>query len=267
MWDERVPVHLASAFYDLDGFRASQDALRDFEIDEVGDVAGKRLLHLQCHIGTDTLSWVRRGAVVTGLDFSARAVAAAQDLAAQLGLQPQQALFVYADVYDAPTALAGQAYDIVYTGLGALCWLPDLVSWARIVTSLLVPGGFLYLSEFHPVGLCLSPAGTSLAGDYFEGDAIVVDEPGTYADRDARTRHTRSMVWRHTLGEVISAVAGAGLHLEFLHEFDFTLFEHVEGMVRGAENSATGGGSDAVFRLPDGTPRVPLLYSLRAARA
>jgi SAM-dependent methyltransferase len=265
MWDERVPIHLGSDFYDLDGFKVSQDALRGFEIDEVGDVTGKRLLHLQCHLGTDTLSWARRGAVVTGLDFSGAAVTAAGALASELGWAEDHARFVQADVYDAPVALAGQRYDIVYTGIGALCWLPDLPRWARTVSSLLVPGGFLYLAEFHPVGLCLGPDGSAFAHDYFQREAIIYSEPGSYADPDADTRHNRSVWWQHPLGDVLSAVAAAGLRLEFLHEFDFTLFEHVHGMTNGLDDSCAG-SSSTVFRLPDGRFRVPLLYSLRAAR-
>ena len=119
-WDDRVPVHLASSFYDLAGFRAGADTLRPFEAAEAGPVLGKRLVHLQCHIGLDTLSWARRGAVVSGLDFSAPAITAASSLAAELGLD---ATFVVSDVYDAAAALGGQRFDIVYTGIGALVWL------------------------------------------------------------------------------------------------------------------------------------------------
>jgi SAM-dependent methyltransferase len=266
MWDERVPIHLQSDFYDVNGFRASQDALRGFEVDEVGDVTGKQLLHLQCHIGTDTLSWARRGAAVTGLDFSGTAVAAASALASELGWEPERARFVQADVYDAPGTLGGQRYDIVYTGLGALCWLPDLPRWAQTVASLLLPGGFLYLAEFHPVGMCLGRDGASFGQDYFQSEPLVSHEPGSYADPTAPTEHNRSVWWQQTLGDVVSAVAAAGLSLEFLHEFDFTVFEQFPGMVKGPDNSGTGGSSNSVFRLPDGAPSVPLLFSLRAAR-
>lgn len=266
MWDERVPIHAESDFYDLESFRVSQDALRGFEIDEVGDVTDKRLLHLQCHLGTDTLSWARRGAMVTGLDFSGAAVSAARSLASELGWKEDRVRFVHADVYDAPRALGGQRYDIVYTGLGALCWLPDLPRWARTVSALLAPGGFLYLAEFHPVGLCLDPEASAFTADYFQRGAIIYDEPGTYADPAAETHHNRSVEWQHPLGDVVSAVAGAGLRLEFLHEFDFTLFEHIHGMTKGLDDSGTGGGIGTVFRLPDGRSRVPLLYSLRAGR-
>lgn len=265
MWDERVPIHLQSDFYDVNAFRASQDALRGFEYDEVGDVSGKQLLHLQCHIGTDTLSWARRGAVVTGLDFSGSAVAAASALASELGWEPARARFVQADVYDAPDKLNGQRYDIVYTGLGALCWLPDLPRWAQTVASVLRPGGFLYLAEFHPVAMCLGPDGASFAQDYFQREPYVSCEPGSYADPAAATQHNHSVWWQHTLGDMVSAVAAAGLRLEFLHEFDFSLFEQIPGMVKGPDTSGTGGSSSTVFRLPDGAPTVPLLFSLRAA--
>jgi 2-polyprenyl-3-methyl-5-hydroxy-6-metoxy-1,4-benzoquinol methylase len=134
-WDDRVPVHLASSFYDLPAFRAGADTLRRFEPAEAGDVTGKRLVHLQCHIGLDTLSWARRGALVSGLDFSAPAISAASALASELGIE---ATFVVSDVYDAVAALGRARFDIVYTGIGALAWLPDIPRWARVVAELLV---------------------------------------------------------------------------------------------------------------------------------
>ncbi len=145
-WDERVGQHLDSPFYDLAGFKQGRCTLRDFDLAMLPDVAGKDLVHLQCHFGLDTLSWARRGARVTGLDFSAPAVAAAQAIALELGIP---ARFVQANVYDALQAL-GADFDIVYTGLGALCWLPDLERWADQVEGLLRPGGTLALAEFHP---------------------------------------------------------------------------------------------------------------------
>ncbi|WP_441249484.1 class I SAM-dependent methyltransferase [Kitasatospora sp. McL0602] len=239
-WDERVPVHVAGPFYDLPGFVAGEDSLRSFELAEVGDVSGRSLLHLQCHIGLDTLSWARRGAVVTGLDFSEPAVAAAGDLAAKIGADT--ARFVAADVYDAVDALDGRTFDIVYTGFGALCWLPDIDRWARTVAELLAPGGFLYLAEYHPYADLLAEDGRTVEHDYFERAPIVVDAPGTYADPDAVTEATLTVEWLHGVGDVVSALAAAGLRLEFLHEHD-----------RGH------------FRLAPGL-RVPLVYSLRAAK-
>lgn len=141
MWDERVPIHYGSDFYDLDSFRAGKDALRAFELAEVGDVTGRSLLHLQCHIGLDTLSWARHGAAqVVGLDFSEPAVETARSLAQEIGLPPDRAAFVAADVYDAAEAVPDSSYDIVYTGIGALNWLPDIDRWAETAASLVAPG-------------------------------------------------------------------------------------------------------------------------------
>jgi 2-polyprenyl-3-methyl-5-hydroxy-6-metoxy-1,4-benzoquinol methylase len=143
-------VHLASSFYDLAGFRIGASTLRPFEVSEVGDVTGRRLVHLQCHTGLDTLSWARRGALVCGLDFSPPAIEAASALAASLGLP---AAFVVADVYDAVAAFGGRRFDIVYTGSGALVWLPDVFGWARVVAGLLAPGcGSSFCTSMTPAG-------------------------------------------------------------------------------------------------------------------
>ncbi|MDC7337734.1 class I SAM-dependent methyltransferase [Streptomyces lydicus] len=258
-WDERVALHTASDFYDQDRFRRVRDVLRAFETAEVGDVTGRSLLHLQCHFGQDTLSWAHRGAArVVGLDFSEPAVEAARELAAELGYGPDRAAFVAADVYDAAEAVPDDAYDIVYTGIGALNWLPDLERWADTAASLVAPGGFLYLAEFHPLCDALDDeTGSRIVHDYFSRDAWVDEVPGSYTDFDAQTVNNRSVEWQHPIGEVVSALAGAGLHLEFLHEHDMTMFQRF-GTLRRAD--------DGFYRFPGDRPRVPLMYSLRARR-
>lgn len=260
-WDERVPLHVASDFYDLAGFRSGTDALRGFELAEVGDVTGKSLLHLQCHIGLDTMSWARNhgAARVVGLDFSGPAVEAARGLAAEIGLSPEQASFVESDVYDAPSAVPEATYDIVYTGVGALCWLPDIERWARTAASLVAPGGFLYLAEFHPLTDVLDDeTGTRVVRDYFARDAQVSEAAGTYAELEAETVHNRSVEWRHPISEVVSALAAAGLRLEFLHEHEASLFPRFGSFERSA---------DGYYRFPDTHARVPLMYSLRASKS
>ncbi|GAA0950188.1 class I SAM-dependent methyltransferase [Actinocorallia libanotica] len=254
-WDERVPIHLSGSFYDLPGFREKRDVLRDFETAEAGDVTGRSLVHLQCHFGQDTLSWAARGARVSGLDFSGPAVEAARVLAADLGID---ARFVQADVYDAVEAFEGATFDIVYTGFGALLWLPDLPRWARVVADLLKPGGFLYLAEFHPFTNILDDAtGGTVTHDYFDESAQIWDDPGSYADLSAETRNNVSVSWDHTLGSVVSAIAGAGLRIEFLHEHEDTLFPRYGNLQAG---------SNAVYRRPEGLPRIPMMYSIRAAK-
>ena len=252
-WDERVPLHVGSTFYDVDAFRAgTEPAHSAWTFDEVGDVAGLDLVHLQCHFGMDTLSLARRGARVTGLDFSAPAIEQARRLAAEIGIE---ATFVQADVHDAAAAL-GRTYDVVYTGIGALNWLPSIQRWARIVTSLVRPAGFLYLAEIHPFAAVLENEPLRIAYPYLEhAEPLVFDEPGTYADPSAATVHDRTTEWSHGLGEVVTALIDAGLVLEFLRErveifYDFTgwLVEREPG----------------VWAAPEG--ELPLLYSLRARK-
>ncbi|MEU3602088.1 class I SAM-dependent methyltransferase [Streptomyces sp. NPDC006798] len=257
-WDERVPIHVASDFYDVDAFRAGEDRLRDFELTEVGDVTGRSLLHLQCHFGLDTLSWARRGASrVVGLDFSAPAVTAAGAIAEEIGLGPERAAFVTSDVYDAPHTVPPGPYDIVYTGLGALSWLPDIDRWAEVAASFVAPGGFLYLAEFHPITDVLDDeTGTRVVHDYFSREPWEEDEPGTYTDPAATTAHNRTVEWQHPIGRVVSAICATGLRLEFLHEHDMTLWDRFASLeVR-----------DGYRRFPAGQPRIPLMYSLKATR-
>lgn len=252
-WDDRVPVHLASEFYDLDGFRAGASTLRPFEAAEAGDVTGRRLAHLQCHVGLDTLSWARNGALVTGLDFSEPAIEAARSLAADLAID---ASFVAADVYDAVTALGGQRFDVVYTGTGALVWLPDVSRWARVVAALLAPGGFLYLVEGHPFAQILDDAqGATVVRDYFDDRPQVEDYPYTYTDGPA-LEHARSVQFQHPIGQVVTALADAGLRIDFLHEHDFDVFQRFEALQRRGDQ----------YRFPAGRPRVPMMFSLRATR-
>jgi SAM-dependent methyltransferase len=254
-WDERVPIHVSGEFYDVDGFREGEERLRPFELAEVGDVSGKEILHLQCHFGLDTLGWARRGARVTGLDFSLPAVEAARGIAAEMGLD---ATFVQSNVYDAVEALDGRDYDVVYTGMGALNWLPDIRRWAGIVARLVRPGGFLYLAEFHPFAAVFGDEDLSVEHGYFyRPEPQVWDEPGTYADFEAETVNNRTYEWNHTLGDVISALVEAGLVLEFLHEHDYTLYPRWPFLERHGHDT---------YRLPEGVPDLPLVYSFRAGK-
>jgi SAM-dependent methyltransferase len=252
-WDDRVPIHLASSFYDLAGFRAGASSLRPFEVAEAGDVTGTSLLHLQCHIGLDTLSWARRGALVSGLDFSAPAISAASSLARELGID---ASFVVSDVYEGAAAFGGGRFEIVYTGVGALVWLPDITRWARVVAELLAPGGFLYLVESHPFAQVLDDdSGLVVARDYFDAEPEVGDWSYTYTDGPA-LEHVRSVQFQHGLGEIVTALVRAGMRVEFLHEFEFDAFGRWESLERR---------DDGTYRFPAGRPRVPMIFSLRAS--
>jgi len=255
-WDERVPLHTTSDFYDVDGFLAGATALRPFEAEELGDVRGLSLVHLQCHFGLDTLSWARLGAAVTGLDFSAPAMEAAADLTRRAGLEAE---WVTSDVMHALEALGGRTFDIVYTGIGALNWLDDIDRWADVVRSLVAPGGRLYLVEFHPITEVFADESFELQNDYFhEGRREWPGEEGTYAELEARTQHNATEEWAHPIGEVVSAIAARGLRIELLHEHDVTLYPRWPMLRREA------GG---IYRLPPGVPSLPLMYSLVASAA
>ena len=251
-WDESVPWHAESDLYDLAGFRAGRDDIRPFEHEEIGDVRGQELLHLQCHLGTDTLSWARHGARVAGLDFSPNAIEVATALAADCAID---ARFWCADVYDAADAVDGRRFDIVYTGIGALGWLPDLSTWALVVASLLRPGGVLYLVEIHPIVIGLLGDGLSMTNDILDAAYIEWDEKGgTYAAPDAIFENTTTFERVHSISDVITAVLDAGLVLELFHEQSYT----------NAPWPWTERSDDGYYRLPEGSPRFPLMYSLRA---
>jgi len=261
LWDAWTKAHVDSAFYDVASFRTGARPIRlpDEDRDEVGDVQGRTLLHLQCHFGLDTISWARLGATVTGVDFSPESVAAARTLAAEVGLP---ATFIESDVYGLPDVLGGQ-FDIVYTSGGVLEWLPDIARWGRVAAGFVRPGGFLYVSDVHPVAQVfefegVEPGELRLAYPYWtHAEPIQSEVHGSYADPSAPTAGLVSSGWDHSLGEIVTAVADAGLRLEFLHEFDFVRWK-MDYLVEG---------EDGCYRLPPGTPGgLPLYFSLKASK-
>lgn len=256
LWDQRVPIHVASPFYGVEEFKQGREVLHDFELEEVGDVRGLSLVHLQCHFGMDSLSWARHGATVTGLDISARGIEAARTLADEMGID---ARFVTANVYDAASAL-GETYDIVYTGQGALNWLPDVFEWARIVNSLLKPGGFLYLSEFHPISDAMADESVAIEHDYFgRAEGYPSDSSGeTYTETGERTEHTRSIEWIHPTSAVLTSLLDAGLVLRSFREYDFSVYGRFPFL------EPEDDGILRVYRMPKDRPNLPLMYSVMA---
>ena len=266
LWDAWTAVHASGSFYDLEGFRRGGIRLRDDEVEAVraavgGDLTGRRLLHLQCHFGIDTLSWARLGAAVTGADFSPAAVELARALAQDLGLP---ARFVESNVYDLPAALEG-TFDVVYTSRGVLGWLPEIRPWAEIVAHFVAPGGVFYISEIHPVAQVfenegVAPGELRLTYPYWEHpDPLVFPVTGSYADPTADVGEQQEHGWDHGLGEIVTALIEAGLTLEWLREspeLDWGADFLVE--------TAPGSGR---YRLPPDTPgELPLMFSLLARR-
>jgi SAM-dependent methyltransferase len=257
-WDERVPVHVGSAFYDLEGFKHGKTLLEPFEVEELGPLGELELCHLQCHIGTDMLDMVRMhpGLRGTGYDFSAPALQAASALATEMGLA-DRVRFVQGDVREAAAVLAPATFDVVYTGKGAICWINDLGLWASQCFSLVRPGGFLYVSEFHPVGYALGEQAPVVEGDYFRAEPWIDEAEGTYADLKAPTVHNRSVCWNHPMAKIIDSLLNAGFELRFLHEYDYTLFPLNSWLVEETPGR---------FVWPSATARLPLMYSLKAYR-
>lgn len=257
-WDERTPIHVASRFYGLDGSRAGADWFAPFEWEDMGEVAGLDVVHLQCHLGTETLEFARRGATAVGLDFSAASVDAARDLAAQAGLDVS---YVRSDVYSAVDMLGGQRFDLAYTGKGSVVYLPDLRAWAEQVRGILRPGGRFYLVEFHPLlnALGVAPGSAedlTLRFDYLPGRGPVKrDATRTYTDGPELRHATVAYEWMHGVGEVVTALVAAGLQVELVRELPELPWPRWPSMRRV---------ESGWFALPESEPRIPLLYAIRA---
>lgn len=256
-WDEVAAIHPGTKCYGVDRFKAGAHSLTPIELEEVGDVAGKSLLHLQCHFGLDTLNWARLGASVTGLDFSGEAVRQARKLAADTGLAAE---FVEANVYDADKVI-GRQFDIVFTSWGALCWLPDLPRWAAIVARHLAPGGFLYVLDGHSTAMVLEQTdkdGPIFANyPYFHGEEpVIFHVDKTYAD-DLPVKNKTEATWLHPIASILSSVMGAGLSIEFFREHPVLAWQLFPCMIKG---------EDGYWRLPPDRPPLPLSFSLKARR-
>lgn len=258
LWDAWADLHVLGGGYDVEGFKAGKMALGPIEIEELGDVTGKTLLHLQCHFGKDTLSWARRGAIVTGADFSANAIAHARALSEETGIP---ATFVQSDILELPDVLSGE-FDIVFTSYGAITWLPDIWRWAEVAAYFLKKGGTFYIAEFHPFSHMLENSKEDLElrfrYPYFPtGEPLRFETQGSYAAPEADFQGIE-YGWPHSLGDIVTALIKAGLRIEFLHEFPYS----VEGsLFAGMER-----GEDGFYRVQGQKVEVPLLFSIRAVK-
>jgi SAM-dependent methyltransferase len=262
-WDDRAVAHAASPDYEVDRFAADPGFLSDvvrFDLPLLGDIGGLRGVHLQCHIGTDTISLARLGADMTGLDFSPVSLAQARRIA---GLAGADVRFAEAEVYDAVRVLGPESFDLVYTGIGALCWLPRIRPWAAVVAGLLRPGGRLFLREGHPMLWAMEdgrPDGLlAVEYPYFERDEpSVFDEGGTYVETDAVFTHNLTHEWNHGIGELVTALLDAGLALTGLAEHDSVPWEALPGQMEKLGNGE--------WRLADRPWRLPHSYTLQAVK-
>lgn len=251
-WNKKVAVHAASDFYNLKDFQKGKSSLNKYELEALGNVEGKSLLHLQCHFGQDTLSWSRMGAICTGVDLSDEAITLAQNLNNELDLD---ANFVCCNVLDTSSFIS-ETFDIVFTSYGTIGWLPDLKPWAKMIAERLKPGGLFYMVEFHPIAwmfdYTVSPP--VMKYGYDQKEAIYEEYEGTYADTNSKMM-SKEYGWNHSLGEVISSLSEAGLHIEYLREHEASPYDIFPGLVKNEEG---------LFEMTN--KLYPLLFEIKAIK-
>ncbi len=255
-WNELVDINAKSQMYDLEGFISGQTSLLPIELEELGDVKGKSLLHLQCHFGMDTLSWARLGARVTGVDFSDKAISFARELSYKLKIPGN---FIESNIYDIQNVL-DEKFDIVFTSYGTICWLPDIVEWAKLISYHLKPGGIFYIIDGHPFGFIIDEKQEPFKvgfNYFFEGEPVYFDEGGAYADPMADLKNQASYQWDHPMSDIINSLINADLEIEFLHEFPYTFFSiHPDMKER----------KDGYWEFTNFKFTVPMMFSIRAQK-
>lgn len=247
-WNKRVDIHWDSDFYNNGAFISGANSLKSIELDLLGDVKGKSILHLQCHFGQDTIALSRMGAKATGIDLSDKAIIRARELA---GICKTDTQFVVSDVYDLPNHLSGQ-FDIVFTSYGTIGWLPDLSRWAAVINHFLKPGGRFVMADFHPVVWMMDDDFTKIEYRYFNSEAIVEHEATTYGNTTAKLNAT-SVGWNHGLAEIVSSLLNQNLQLSQLKEFDYSpydCFKHTEKI------------AESKFRIKHLGDKIPMVYAL-----
>ncbi len=259
-WDELAEVHFKGDFYDVESFIRGGISISDLEIKEIGrEIQGQKLLHLQCHFGKDSLSWVRLGAQVTGVDFSPIAIELAHKLSQQTGLK---ATFIEADINNLKsTPLEPNSFDIVFTSHGAIYWLPDLDVWAENISLFLKDGGIFYIADSHPMGMIFDERcekGFQIRYPYFHSEIpISSEEEGSYADETVEITNKVEYGWVHNLGYIINCLIKVGLIIDFIHEFPFISWKQFPFLEQK---------QDDWWYIPEDMPQLPLMFTLRAIK-
>ena len=251
-WNNRTDAHLESEFYDLEGFKNGNTSLNDIELDLLGDIKGKSILHLQCHFGQDSISLSRLGAEVTGVDLSDKAIQSAKKLAKETNTDTT---FICSDIYDLPNHLEKE-FDIVFTSYGTIGWLPDLDKWAKVVSIFLKPNGKFVFVEFHPVVWMFDDNFENIAYRYFNSGAIVEIESGTYADKNADITQDYVM-WNHGFSEVLNSLITNGLEINSLDEYDYSPYNCFNKTIEIAPKK---------FRIEHLGDKIPMVYSVLATK-
>jgi SAM-dependent methyltransferase len=259
LWDKLAKIHYKSKFYDVEGFLRGNQTLDAIELEELPDLSGKKLLHLMCHFGLDTLSLARLGADVTGVDFASEAIQLARELAKTTKID---ARFVCSNVYDLPKTLV-EKFDIVFTSGGVIMWLPDLEKWAGIINQFLKPGGVFYIREFHPFAYVFenddSVTDLQVKYPYFHGrEPLKFEDEGSYASEAAEIGRVPSFEWNHPISRIINVLIDAGLTINFFHEFPVTTYKALPFMIEKERGR---------WILPSDEDKIPLMFSLKATKS
>jgi SAM-dependent methyltransferase len=253
LWNQRTAIHKDSDFYNLAAFKAGENVLTSIELNEVGDVIGKSLLHLQCHFGMDTLSFSRMGAKCTGIDLSDDAIKLAQEINDELKLD---AKFVCCNVLDTSEYVKEQ-FDIVFTSYGTIGWLPDLKPWAKMIAERMKTNGFFYIAEFHPVMWMFDDDFTHIKYAYENQEVIVTENEGTYTDRNADIKG-KEYSWNHSISEVLNALVAAGLKIEFFNEHMYSPYPCFRNTVETEKDK---------WHIKRMEGKLPMVYSLKATKS
>lgn len=251
-WNKRTAVHKDSVFYDLDSFKKGKTSLNKIELEELGDVKGKSLLHLQCHFGMDTMSWARAGADCTGIDLSDEAINLAKQINAELKLNTE---FICCNVYNLKQHL-DKKFDIVFTSYGTIGWLPDLDAWADIVAHFLKPGGTFYIADFHPALWMMDDNFEHIKYNYFNTEVITEEISGSYSDRDAPIKSIEHG-WNHPFSEIINALLKHKLQIQQFNEFSFSPYNCFNNLEQG---------EDGMWRIKGMDEKMPVMYSIKAIK-
>lgn len=251
-WNNRVDSHLKAAFYNLDGFLKGESSLNDIELNLLGNLQGKSILHLQCHFGQDTISLSKLGAEVTGVDLSDMAIENAKRIAKETN---SDAEFICCDIYDLPHHL-DKRFDIVFTSYGTIGWLPDLNKWAKIVAQFLKPGGQFIFVEFHPVVWMFDHDFEKIGYNYFNSEAIIETQSGTYADKNAEIIQ-ENVMWNHGISEVINSLIKNGLEINSLDEFDYSPYNCFNKTIEIEPRK---------YRIEHLENKIPMVYSIKATK-
>ena len=252
-WNQKVESHLKSKFYDVDGFKKGKSSLNTIELDLLGDIKGKTILHLQCHFGQDSLSLARMGATVTAVDFSENAIISANNLANELNIE---ATFICCNIYDLPDYLNKQ-FDIVFTSYGTIGWLPDIKKWAKIVSLFLKPEGQFIMAEFHPFVWMYNSSFSEITYRYFNSGEIVETESGTYADKSAELV-LKTVGWNHGISEVLNALISNDIQIEIFNEYDYSPYNCFQNMVEITPNH---------FQIEAFGNKLPLVYAIKGLKS